>query len=360
MKYVGIDYHKKYSHVTVMDEKGKVLKTSRINNSREEVAALFESFSGGSEAVLEATRNWLVMHDLLEEYADDVKLAHPLKVKAIASAKIKTDKIDSHVLAHLLRTDLIPEAHVPTKSVRTARNVLRQRMFFVRMQTMVKNRIHALVDRYPDIPRTAGMKSDLFGKAGMAWLREIELSVADRKLLDAELELLEALKDHIKRSNRWLKELAKGNEEVSLLMTIPGIGCFFAVLLWAEIDGISRFANPKKLASYAGLVPSTYSSGGKTFHGRLTKHGNKWIRWAMVEAVVPAITSDYWLRSHYEHIKSRRGSNTAKVAVARRLLTLVHRVLTQRRPYRDAKEQMRYNISASLERKKGPAAPMFV
>jgi transposase len=357
MNYVGVDYHKKYSVVTVVDEKGQVKKQVRINNSMESLASLFGEIEGPCSAVLEACRNWLVMHDMLEVFADEVKLAHPLRVKAIAHAKIKTDEIDSKVLADLLRADLIPEAHVPSRDVRLARNVLRQRMFYVRLRTMVKNRIHSLVDRHPDIARSKGMRSSLFGKAGMEWLREIELSKHERRLLDGELELLQALDGQIKRSNEWVKELAKNNEDVEFLLTIPGVGRFFAVLLWSEIDGIGRFANPKKLCSYAGLVPSTYSSGGKIFHGRITKRGNKWIRWAMVEAVVPAITSDYWLRGHYEHIKSRNGSNPAKIAVARRLLTLAYRVLSERRAYRPIKERMRSNIKDSIEKRSIPAAP---
>jgi len=357
MNIIGVDYHKSYSHVTILDDHGQELWKGRIGNRPEDVAALFENLQGESKAVIEATRNWLVMHDLLEQFCD-VTLAHPLKVKAISSAKIKTDAIDSRVLADLLRADLIPEAHVPSKNVRLARNVLRQRLFFVRMRTMVKNRIHGLIDRHPEIEKGEGMDSDLFGKSGRTWLREIDLPPEERKLLDGELSLLDALDARIKSSDRWVSDLAKGNRDVALLKTIPGIGPFFAVLLWAEIDGIDRFAHPKKLAAYAGLVPSTYSSGGKTHHGRITRQGNKWIRWAMVEAVKPAITSDWWLRGHYEHIKARAGYNGAKVATARRLLTLVFRVLSERRVYRPAKEKMRDNIRASIEKRKIPAAPM--
>jgi transposase len=358
MNYMGIDYHKNFSHVTVVDEGGQVIKRSRIFNDRDSLSSLFGELEGEVKVVMEAAWNTLVMYDLLEEFSDDIKLAHPTKVKAIASAKIKTDEIDSRVLADLLRANLIPEAHIPSVDVRVARRVLRQRMFFVRMQTMVKNRIHSLVDRHPDIARYPGMKSDIFGKSGKEWLREVELPVEERKLLDGELKLLDVLFDLIKKSDRWLGELAKDNEAVELLRTIPGIGLFFAVLLWSEIDGIERFSNPKKIAAYAGLVPSTYSSGGKTFHGRITKQGNKWLRWAMVEAALPATRNDFWLRSHYEHIKARKGSNTAKVAIARRLLTIVYRVLKEKRSYRSAKEQMQDNIKRSMEGK-GLAAPTY-
>lgn len=358
-KFMGVDYHKRYSHVTVLDEGGRVLRLGKIPKREEAVAEVVESLEGGVSAVLEGGRNWMVMHDWLEAYCEEVKLAHPQRVKAIASAKIKTDEIDSRVLADLLGADLIPEAHVPRREVRLARNVLRQRLFLVRMRTMVKNRIHGLVDRHPELPKGEGMKSDLFGKGGMTWLRELELCREERRLLDGELHLLDTLNELVSKSDGWVRELGRENREVELLSSLPGIGKFFAVLLWSEIDGIARFASPKKLCSYAGLVPSTYSSGGKSFHGRLTKRGNKWIRWAMLEAVVPAISHDFWLRAHYDHIKSRAGSNPAKVAVARRLLTLVYRVLKERRPYRLVKDEMRMNIKQSVENRKVLAAPIF-
>ena len=100
-----------------------------------------------------------------------------------------------------------------------------------------------------------------------------------------------------------------------------------------EIDDISRFRDDKKLCAYAGLVPSTYASGGKVFHGRITKTGNKWLRWTFIEAVQPAITSDADLYTYYQRLKIRKGANAVRVASARRLLTIVYRVLSQERLY---------------------------
>jgi len=118
-------------------------------------------------------------------------------------------------------------------------------------------------------------------------------------------------------------------------MTIPGIGRAFALLLISEIDDVGRFRTKKKLHAYAGLVPSTHSSGGRTFHGRIIKGGNKYIRWAMVEAVWPAIQKDLALNEFYHRLARKKGSNPAKVAAARRLLTIVYRVLSENREYRD-------------------------
>lgn len=334
--YVGVDYHRKYSYLTAMNEMGKVVKEGVVDNNREAVAAFLGSANcnGNASAVLEATRNWTVMHDWLEELVDEVHLAHPLKVKAIAEAKIKTDKIDAKVLAHLLRTDLLPEAYVASPEAREVRSVLRQRMFLVRLRTMVKNRIFGMMDRYPELAKVRPTQ-EVFSQEGMAWLKQIPLKDTDRQLMSEDLVLLEELGRHLQRSEALVARLAKGDERVRLLKTIPGFGEFFSVLTAYEVDDISRFANEKKFCSYMGLVPSTYSSGGRTFHGRLTKQGNKYLRWAMVEAVWPAIRSDNELRAYYDGIAERKGPNPAKVATARRLATIVYRILSQKRPYEE-------------------------
>jgi transposase len=334
-RYIGVDYHRKHSYISVMDKEGKKVKEGVVANHKEEVAAFLTQAQcdGNSAAVLEASRNWPVMYDWLEELVDEVHLAHPLKVKAIAEAKIKTDKIDARVLAHLLRSDLLPEAYVAKPEVRQVRNVLRQRMFFVRLRTMVKNRVFSLLDRYPELSEQKPGR-DLFSQRGLIWLKQINIKEIDRKLLDEELELYQVLEERISRSNSLIEKLAWGDWRVRLLKTIPGIGKFFAVLIAYEVDDIGRFANEKKFFSYMGIIPSTFSSGGRTFHGRLTKQGNKYLRWAIIEAIWPAIQSDADLMAYYEKVRVKKGPNPAKVATARRLATIVYRVLYQKRPYK--------------------------
>jgi hypothetical protein len=175
MHYVGVDYHKKTSYVTALDERGQVVKQANRANSK---AALEAFFDGDDDAiaVLEAGRTWPVMYDWLEQLLGEapagerrrVTLAHPGKARVIAEAKVKTDRIDSLKLAQLLRADLIPMAYVPGRVTREQRRRLRQRMFWARVSTMVKNRIHALVDRYPEHSVYASRGSDLLGKVGRA------------------------------------------------------------------------------------------------------------------------------------------------------------------------------------------------
>lgn len=333
--YIGVDYHRKYSYMTVMDEKGKIVDQGQVANNAEAVKLFLQraGVNGGSSAVMEATRNWTVMHDWLEELVDEVHLAHPLKVKAIAEAKIKTDRIDAGILAHLLRSDLLPAAYVPAPATREARNVLRQRMFFIRVRTMIKNRIWGLLDRYPDLAESRPCK-ELFSKQGLAWMESLSLKKRDREMLDEDLKLYHELEERISRSEQLVQEMADGDKRVELLRTIPGIGKFFAVLIANEVDDISRFATEKKFFSYIGIIPSTFSSGGRTFHGRLTKQGNKYLRWALVEAIWPAVRSDPEVGAYYQKVKARKGANPAKIATARRLATIIYRILSQKRSYR--------------------------
>jgi transposase len=330
--HIGVDYHKTYSHLVVQDSAGKTLRSGRVKNDRRSLGAFLERYRENSHAVVEATRNWMVMYDWLDDICNDVVLAHPLKVKAIADAKIKTDKIDATVLAHLLRADLVPEAWAPGEKARELRVALRERMFYVRLRTMMKNRIVTVFDRYPE--QTAQLKKlvDLFGKSGRQQLAALSVSEIDRIQIDRGLDFIGDIEGRIKQAEATIQAMTKTNGNVKLLKTIPGIGEFFARLIDAEIDDIARFRTPKKLAAYAGLVPSTYSSGGKTFHGKIIKQGNKWLRWAFVEAVAPAVATDPQLRTQYEHLKFR-GTNKARAAIARKLLTIAFQILCDQRPY---------------------------
>jgi transposase len=330
--YVGVDAHKANSHLTVMDEAGKILKRKQIPSSPAGLRQVLGCYDQPIKAVLEASYSWGLMYDWLDELVDEVVLAHPAKVKAIADARIKTDTIDSATLAHLLRTNLIPTAYAPSKDIRAAKRALRQRMFFVRVQTMVKNRIHALLSQHmldaPDV-------SDLFGKAGRQWLAEVPLPDSDRHVLDSDLALLEVLQRHIAASNDLLKALSAGDEPVRWLASLPGIGDFYSVLIRYEIGDIKRFHTAKRFVSHTGLVPSTYASGPRLVHGRLIKHGNKWLRWAFIEAVTPAIRHSAFLRRHYQRLKTRRGTKDARVSTARKLAELAWIVWRESRCYEE-------------------------
>jgi transposase len=263
-----------------------------------------------------------------------MKIAHPEQVKAIAKAKIKTDKRDSKILAHLLRSNLIPEVYCRDSENREAQRILRHRMTYVRMQTQVKNRIRALLAKQrEEVRQIVELEEALFTLSGLKALRNLELEEKDQQMLKSLLETLDHFQSKIKLSDVLVREIFRTSEDAQLISTLPGFGGFFSVLVSVEIADIHRFDTPAKLHSYAGLIPSTHASGDKIYHGKLVRRGNKWLRWAAVEAVWPAVKSDFDMRLYYQRRRKNKGANSAKVATARKLLTITYRVLKEKRAY---------------------------
>lgn len=335
MYYMGIDHHKQFSHMTILDEEGLVIKADRVLNKRRKVEDfLFNLRDEELIAVIESGRTTYTMVDLLEDLGVKVKIAHPLQVKAIAQAEIKTDKRDSRILAHLLRSGLIPEVWRRSESNRLAQRVLRHRMSYVRMQTQMKNQIRVLLSKQSEeIREMADLGKVLFSKSGMDRLRKIVLPGKDKNILEALLRTLEHIRGEIKRSDGLIKELYTRSQQAQWIITVPGFGMFFSVLVATEIADIERFSSDAKLHSYAGLIPSTHISGQRSYHGRLVHQGNKWLRWAVVEAVWPAVRADCRISMIYQRISKKKGANAAKITIARRLLTIIYRMLKEGRIY---------------------------
>jgi transposase len=348
--FLGVDYAKKFSVATLINESGEIVKRSKLTNQRVSFESFLRGFSG-IEAVTEAGRHWRVVVELVEGLVDGIKLAHPLKVKAIAEAKVKTDSIDSETLAQLLRANLIPEAHLRSKESSNRQKILRTRSFYVRIRTKVRNRIHHLIDGQAEEIRVEATRfSDLFGGKGKQWLRRLQLEQPDEKMLNDLLESEEFLCKRIQDSDAAVKDLFEADSDFKRVASIPGFGPFLSVLVVVEIDQIDRFPSASKLASYAGLVPSTYSSGGHTWHGKIHKQGNKWLRWAFVEAAihVSAVRGD--IRNFYFRIKRRKGTKIARVATARKLCGIVFRILKGKSEYQAVmkrRSRLQFAFSAS-------------
>jgi transposase len=320
--------------MTLMDEDGKELKNDRVWNFRSEVEKFLQGAGDEVKAVIEAGRSSYTMVDLLEELGVDVKIANPKEVKAIAKAKIKTDKRDSRILAHLLRADLIPEVYQRSGENRRRQRVLRQRAFFVGTMTRVKNKIRVLLaQQKEEIQGEVNREKNLFSRKGLDALKGLELPDTDKELLEELLKMYQHIEERIKESDELVERLYNKMPEAQFISTIPGFGKFFSVLVSTEIADAGRFSRVEKLHSYAGVIPSTHSSGERHYHGRIIKEGNKWLRWAVVEAVWPAIRFDFDLRVFYERLAKRKGANAAKVATARRLLTIIYRILKEERCY---------------------------
>lgn len=331
MVHIGLDMHKKKTEVAVVNDDGEVMERRELWHDRpEEMSAYFDSFDGDGVATVEATRSWYWFVEFLEEHGLKVKLAHPLKVRLIAEARVKTDKIDAEVLAQLERSRFLPESYIPPREVRDNRELLRYRMALVSVATSLKNRIHALLDKL-------GIRhgfTDLFGKGGREFLATLELREIYRLALDGYLACLDCVTGEVKKVTGDIKSRLKPDKKAALLMSAPGIGHLTAYLLLAEIDDVGRFPSDKKLCAYGGLVPRTYQSGEHCWRGTITRQGNRYIRWAMVEAAQKATAKDPALGYFYEKLKKEKGAAKARVAVARKLLVAVYHILKYGEPYR--------------------------
>jgi len=298
-----------------MDATGKVVAQEKLP-SNGEVVEFLKGFDETMEVAIEATPSWYWLYDQLEVEGFDVKLSHPLKTKAIAYAKVKTDKVDSATLAHLLRSNLLPLSYVPEKPVRLNRELLRYRASLVKVQSGIKNKIHTILAKN----NVNHEYSDLFGKEGVAFLNALSLPENYKVALEGYISVLEAVRQEIKVVSKRIQQIAQEDRDAMLLMTVPGVGYYSALTIKSEIGDVKRFPSAKQLCSYAGLVPSTYASGNTCYHGHITKQGSKWLRWMLIEAAIHAVKRPGPLRRFYHKLERKKGGKVAKVATARKLL----------------------------------------
>lgn len=320
----GLDVHKRYTTFCVMDEAGKILTQGRCPNDELPLHPAF-SLKDKKRAVMEAGGNWYAVYDRLEPAVDELLLAHPLRVRAIASARVKTDEIDARTLAHLLRADLIPPAYVPPKAVRQLRELLRYRQDLVKQRTALKNRVHALLARQGDISPV----TDLFGTSGRRWLRELDAEPQQRYQLDGYLRVLDCLTEQIKDVDKLVTKRCSGDPAAMLLTTIPGIAALSALTILAEIGDVGRFLDSSHLVSFAGLSPRVRSSGGKTRMGGITHQGPSALRWVLIEATQIAVRKPGRLQDRYRRLCRGKHPAVAITACARELLVAIYHMLSR-------------------------------
>ena len=314
--YVGIDVHRKRSQVAVIDQAGQVLANRNVPNGVEPILKVIGGLPPGTAAAFEACygTSWLV--ELLEDYGFDPHLVHPSRCKAIASARLKNDKVDAAILAQLLRADLLPEAWIAPPPVRQLRALLRHRVALVRLRTRLRNRIHAIVADYGH-DRPAG---GYWTGPGRAWLAALPLPAVSRELIGDDLGLIDALQERIDRLDGEICQRARSDPRVKILTQLPGVGPFTALMILAEVGDIRRFASARQLASWAGLTPTVRGSDRVAHYGHISKEGSAWLRWVLCEAAQTAKRSPQFAAT-FQRIAQRRGKKIATTAVARKLLT---------------------------------------
>jgi transposase len=330
VRFIGLDVHRDFCEVAI-SEGGKARSAGRIETRPGELKLFAESLARDDRVVLEATGNTLAIARILAPHVGEVVIANPLQVRAISHAKVKTDRFDARTLAELLAAGLLPRVWLGDERTRVLRRLTSRRTQLVRRRSRLKNEVSAVLVRNligkPPV-------SDLFGKRGRGWLDKLELPEDERDTVDACLRQLDFLAGELATLDRRIAEQALNSPEIRRLMTIPGIDVTSAATMLAVIGDITRFPTSRHLVGYVGLDPSVRQSGNSPArHGHISKRGSTAARHVLVEAAWAAIKTPGPLHAFYERVRSRRGSQIAVVAVARKLCALCWQLLTKQQDY---------------------------
>lgn len=329
---VGLDVHKSVTQSAILDHKGRKVGGDRFGCSRAELELYARTRLRPTDSVaLEATTNTWAIVSVLQPFVKEVVVSNPLRTKAIASAKVKTDKVDALVLAQLLRCDYLPHVWQPPADVQAARAVTGRRAALIADRTAIKNRIHAVLRQ-----RLIHAPPRLFEPKGLVWLAQVHLDPDGRSAIDSDLRLLDAVDQEIDKVDQTLLERSSQSDDVQLLVTLPGIDVTVAQTLAAALGDVNRFPDGNHAASYIGIVPSTRQSANHCVHGRITKEGNSRARSLLVQAAQNVTDHPGPLGAFFRRLAKKRGRNIAIVATARKLVVIAWHMLKNREPYRYA------------------------
>jgi len=352
-RVIGMDIHRTFAEVVVWED-GRLRPAGRVDMTRAGLKGFGRNLTNEDEVVVEATGNAMAVVRVLTPYVARVIVANPLQVKAIAHARIKTDKIDAGALASLRAADFLPEVWLPDVETERMRRLVARRNQVVRHRTRVKNEVHAILHAHlvPPCPH-----ADLFGRLGRLWLDGQPLPDDERAAIARHLRELDRLGEDLGVLDTDVAQAAIDDPAVKRLLTITGVNLVVAAGLVAAIGDVRRFADPQKLVSYVGLNPRVRQSGlGLAQHGRISKHGRAHARAMLVEAAWAAAKAPGPLRAFFLRIRARRGHQVAAVAVARKLAVLCWHLLTKGADYQWARPALVANKLRAMELQAGAPA----
>jgi transposase len=329
MRIIALDVHRSFAQMAIL-ENGAIRDAGKVDLERSRLLHFAKTLKPDDEIVLEATGNTSAIVRLLSPFVARVVIANPNQVRAIAWAKVKTDKIDARVLAKLHASGFLPEVWMPDEETEARRRVSAERTQLVAQMTRLKNRIHAVLHAHliPPYPGT------LFSKRGRAWLKALPLAEDQRRVTLCHAGELDRLGAELAELDKSLAQKALDDPQVRRLMTITGVNATVAVSVLAAIGDIKRFSSPEKLVSYFGLNPKVRQSGDKpAYHGRISKQGRAHARSMLVEAawVISGVPGP--LRAFFVRIRNKRGKSVAAVATARKLAVIVWHMLSKDEDY---------------------------
>jgi transposase len=358
-RYIGLDVHKRFIEVCILDAAGKILFRGQVACER----GLLESFcrrklKKTDRVALEATGNTWSVVTIVQPFVGQVVVSNPLRTKAIAEAKIKTDKVDALVLAQLLRCDYLPLVWQPDAETQKFRSLMTHRAGLMTHRSRIKNRIQSLLVRWLLFPPC----KVLWTKTGMAWLKSIlpTLPAHEQLTLESDWRQLDAVDRELVLLDQKLAGAAYDDPRVQLLMTLPGVNYAVAMGLLAALGDISRFRDGDHAASYLGLVPSTRQSAAHCYHGHITKAGRGPTRGLLTQAAQHVGRHPGPLGAFFRRLVKRKNRNVAIVATARKLVLVAFLMLKNNEPYRYARPVlMRKKFSHLGETATGKRAPVL-
>jgi len=314
MYFSGIDQHKRDSFITTYDSKGTVVKQMRVRNNPLLIQNYFAQFPGPHKAVVESTGAWYWLADLLQKLDVDLTLAHATQLKAISAAKVKTDKVDSNIMALLLRADLIPDAHMISTDMRGPRDLMRTRLRLISKCAGCKNSIERLLEKFN--VTTITELDNLYQLQARAHEDQIAL-------MEQQVHAIECT----------LHPYLIPNEDIQRLLWIPGIGKVNAFTIYTEIDDIGRFPSAKQFFSYCRLVPGADNSAGKNRHRSGSKAGNCYLKLAFSHAGVRAVQYYPEIKAFYKAKVRRKPVRIARTLVSLEIARIVYQVLKTREDF---------------------------
>ena len=328
--FAGADLHKRVTQLAVLRE-GRSPSQFRFANDPKTVDGVLRKLPEGTKIAVEASGTWWWFIEKARALGHEVCLSHPKQTKAIAHARLKTDKVDAVMLARLLKAEFLPTVWIPTEKERYVRELLSHRMRLVRHRTAVINELHAVyAKRNIEVP-------------GMIWhrirpvpWRTENLSGYAPRIVSENAELLKVINGQIQQLDKELGKVGQQDPQAKRLMTIPGVGATTAVAVSSWIGDIQRFANAKKLVSYFGIAPRVRQSAGKERHGHITKEGSRMARWLLLQAALVNIRmAKQPARSHYLGVRNRRGKQIARVAATRKLVGVIYHLMREQIDYEE-------------------------
>lgn len=314
MQIIGCDLHTRQQTLAIVDTESGEVRNKTLMHEEDEVRKFYSALAGPVKVGIEATGSMHWFLRLMEELGIDCQVGHPAKIRAAEPRKQKHDRRDAELIGKLLVENRFPSIWLPSPELRDLRALLLHRHQWVRIRTRVQNALQAIA-----LAHGLHRGPTLWSQAGQHGMASLPLAVHEGHRR-AELQGLYAkLETEVERLDRRVEEQAGKRAGAQRLMTHPGVGPITALATDVFLGDPARFADGKALASYVGMIPSEYSSGGRQHLGGLSKQGNPLLRFLWCEAAVHAVRKDPELHRFYQRKLIQKGLGKARVAVARKL-----------------------------------------